>query len=185
MFPHKTILQKHEPTQNEMRKASKNHFLARRNRKISMKQMFIPDSSDGWNQRFYKRKANFLQLNGVVHYKKGRNINQKGWRPVGPLFLHGILDEKSYGKWPEWAPRFTGPDHLYVWPIHFTLKGFGYLWWRRREKHHKQPPHRNPEAIRYFFVIHDDGSHQDEPNCNQSRMNCRDCVQLPLDVDRF
>ena len=50
----------------------------------------------------------------------------------------------------------------------------------------KWPAHNSPEEVRLFFsfmmTVHPD---QADTNCNYSRMTCRNCVKIPLDVDRI
>ena len=49
--------------------------------------MVILGSSDGGNQRFYKQKAQVLQLNGAGHLKRGGETAPQGLDPRVPVLL--------------------------------------------------------------------------------------------------
>ena len=122
-----------------------------------MEQIFIPGSSYGCNQCFYKRKNNFYNSTVQAISRGGGDCATKVGALCALFVDMGSPVKTQVEKWTEKDLWFTGTDHQYVWPRHFHLKGFRSSWWRRKENKHKRPYHRNPEAIRSFFVFHDGG----------------------------
>ena len=89
------FLQKHESAQNDLRKASKNHFLPRRNKNSGMEQTLLSGSRHGCNQCFHKQKSQVLKLYGAVNFNISRGLVHKGWSPVCPFFFTLETQRKS------------------------------------------------------------------------------------------
>ena len=91
----------HEPIYNEPWKDWKKTSLSLGGWNSSTEQVFISGSISGWNQRFYKQKAQVLQLNSAGHFKRRGIMRHKGQIHARPFCWHVSPIENPGGKCAE------------------------------------------------------------------------------------
>ena len=78
--------QKYEAYHNDLSNTLQNHNLSWRNRNIGMEHMLLKGSRYGWNQCFYKRKAQVLKTQQWKPFQEEEAILQHILEPYVPVF---------------------------------------------------------------------------------------------------